>query len=218
MAAAGERDGAAVLQLLDAQKEFKTGGVARVAIKHLSAPTANARDLALLVGVDTTAAIDAFTLFRSLDPSFVAALISSPPINEDGAPTACIVRRASDVSTPADIICLDLDGLGGAGPALSWLDANSTSSGPTPVVVAVGSVRINLDEFDDRIDGVIGAPPERGLANSWLRALDDWWKARTEPTLIDAKAALELGAVDPEDVDEVLLNAALDDDDPRKQD
>ena len=218
MAVADDRDGTAVLQLLDAQRVFKSGGVAKITIKDLSAVKANAREFAGLVGVDTSATIDAFTLFRSLDPSFVAALIASPEINEAGAPSACIVRRASDALVPADLVCLDLDGLGGVGPALSWLDAHITDDAPRPVIVAIGMVRINLDEFEDRIDGVVSAPPERGLAHSWLRVLADWWKARNEPGLADTKAALEMGAVEPEDLDAALLNAALDDNDPRKQD
>ena len=218
MAALGDGDGNAVLRLLDAQRVFRSGGVAKIAFKDLSAVKANAREFAGLVGVVASDVIDAFTVFRSLDPSFVAAVIASPEITEPGAPSACIVRRLSDDFAQADLVCLDLDGLGGVGPALAWLGAHITSDKPPLIIVAIGMLRTNLDEFEDRIDGVVSAPAERGLVNSWLRVLTDWWNARTQPELVDSKAALELGAVEADDVDAAIMNAALDDNDPRKQD
>ena len=218
MGATGGRDDARVLELLDAQKVFKGGGVTTIAVKDLSAIKDHARELAGLVGVGPHSTIDAMTVFRVLDPNFIAALISSPEPIEAGVPSACIVRRSTDELVPADLICLDLDALGGVAAALSWLDAHVDADSARTVIVAVGKLRVNLAEFEDRVDGVISAPPDRGLANSWLKVLRDWWKRDEVESLAETDPRLELGGIEFEELDAALVNAALDDNDPRKQD
>ncbi len=211
----GVIDDAAALQLLNDQRAFRAGALIKSNAAELIKGFEHTAKVDDLLKARTSRSFDTKTFIRALDPGFVAELSSQLLDSPVPLPTVCVVRDPSDPESPADVVCIDYDALGGTAAVLSWTDSNRSSA---PRLLAIGRLRIDLAALSGRIQGVFAAPKERRMERQWQLAVAGWWESYTRLDGSDSGTSSEIGGIEPDELDEALSNSALEDNDPLKRD